>query len=301
MTDPRAEATSCKSCVCHNTPTPKRKLASNRPNDQRQYLTTSRLSAGPEVAMARERTAINNYLLSPVLDELPRGFIQAGPVPDANRLQLPLRSIKELFRPRQTPTNGQPSLSHSHNGRPTLLRGKGSKKKAFALSLRFAPPENGADLALCTVRLCASRIHTCSAIRNSGNVTRLKVLTFSSLAWRQNKPKMSCLRVTHPVARNLLAVGATEPVVVQRVLYGRAVRPHAHNQRSFLIFKKRPNRNHSSVREGDQCRFTKNRTPCCTRYERLAGEGRMGTRLSLRFMTRKTLAQMLGPAISSYV
>lgn len=48
---------------------------------------------------------------------------------------------------------------------------------------------------------------------------------------------MSYLRVTQPVARNLLAVGATEPVVVQGVLHSGAVRPHAHHQGSRLVFK----------------------------------------------------------------
>ena len=43
------------------------------------------------------------------------------------------------------------------------------------------------------------------------------------------------LRLVHPMARNLHVVGTAEPVVLQRVLHGRAVRPHAHDQRCFLL------------------------------------------------------------------
>lgn len=40
---------------------------------------------------------------------------------------------------------------------------------------------------------------------------------------------LSHLRVAQPVARNLLVVGTAEPVVLERILHGRAVRPHAHH------------------------------------------------------------------------
>ena len=52
----------------------------------------------PSPSVPRDES-VAHKVYSPVLDELPRDVIQAVPVADTNRLQLPFRSIKDLLHP----------------------------------------------------------------------------------------------------------------------------------------------------------------------------------------------------------
>lgn len=90
--------------MCYNKPRPKRgsspqqvKKATYAPCEESYAHTCQHVA--PRVSEANRK---KYDTLSPVLDELPRDVIQAVPVADANRLQLPLRSIKDLSHPPHT-------------------------------------------------------------------------------------------------------------------------------------------------------------------------------------------------------